>query len=82
MHGAIFLVMKTEGALHTKLRLWSQKCMMLFFLFYFFDYLCNIDLHAFYDTSNARISLALCLASSSFSSITEITEFFLDEPKD
>lgn len=35
MHGAIFLVMKTEGALHTKLRLWSQKCMMLFFLFYF-----------------------------------------------
>ncbi len=35
MHGAIFLVMKTEGDLHAKLRMWSQKCMMLFFLFYF-----------------------------------------------
>jgi len=35
MHGAIFLVMKTEGDLHAKLRIWSQKCMMLFFLFYF-----------------------------------------------
>jgi cytochrome d ubiquinol oxidase subunit II len=35
MHGAIFLVMKTEGALHAKLRRWSEKCMVLFFLVYF-----------------------------------------------
>lgn len=35
MHGAIYLVMKTEGELQKKLRLWAQKCMLIFFFFYF-----------------------------------------------
>jgi len=35
MHGAIYLVMKTEGILHEKLRLWARRSMMLFFIFYF-----------------------------------------------
>jgi cytochrome d ubiquinol oxidase subunit II len=35
MHGAIYLVMKTEGYLQEKLRLWAQKCMVIFFFFYF-----------------------------------------------
>jgi cytochrome bd ubiquinol oxidase subunit II len=35
MHGSIYLVMKTEGELHDRLRVWSKRCMMLFFLFYF-----------------------------------------------
>ena len=33
MHGAIFLIMKTEGALHNKLRSWVTKS-ILFFRFY------------------------------------------------
>lgn len=35
MHGAIYLVMKTEGALHDKLRLWSNRSMILFAIMYF-----------------------------------------------
>lgn len=36
MHGAIYLVMKTEGDLHDKLRVWSTRAMTIFFSFYFF----------------------------------------------
>jgi cytochrome d ubiquinol oxidase subunit II len=35
MHGAIYLVMKTEGDLHDRLRKWAQKAMAGFFFFYF-----------------------------------------------
>jgi cytochrome d ubiquinol oxidase subunit II len=35
MHGAIYLVMKTEGALHDKLRIWSRRSMAIFFALYF-----------------------------------------------
>lgn len=35
MHGSIYLVMKTEGVLHDRLRVWSERSMMMFFLFYF-----------------------------------------------
>jgi len=35
MHGAIFLVMKTDGELHDRLRKWALRCMALFFFFYF-----------------------------------------------
>ena len=34
MHGTIFLVMKTEGELHDKIRTWSYKCMIVFFVIY------------------------------------------------
>ncbi len=34
MHGSIFLVMKTEGELHDKIRTWSYRCMILFFVVY------------------------------------------------
>jgi cytochrome d ubiquinol oxidase subunit II len=30
MHGAIYGVMKTEGELHDKLRVWSRRCMIFF----------------------------------------------------
>lgn len=30
MHGSIFLAMKTEGALHTKLRRWTNRCVAIF----------------------------------------------------
>lgn len=36
MHGAIYLVMKTEGDLHTKLRGWANKSMIFFAIMYFF----------------------------------------------
>jgi cytochrome d ubiquinol oxidase subunit II len=35
MHGSIYLVMKTEGELHDRLRGWAQRCMLVFFFFYF-----------------------------------------------
>jgi cytochrome bd ubiquinol oxidase subunit II len=34
MHGSIYLVMKTEGSLQTKLRNWTNRTIMLFILFY------------------------------------------------
>jgi cytochrome d ubiquinol oxidase subunit II len=34
MHGAIFLAMKTEGALHNRLRRWMKKCVLFFFAMY------------------------------------------------
>jgi cytochrome bd ubiquinol oxidase subunit II len=35
MHGAIYLVMKTEGDLHDKLRTWAKRSMAIFFFLYF-----------------------------------------------
>lgn len=35
MHGSIYLVMKTDGELHDRLRKWSERCMLVFFFFYF-----------------------------------------------
>jgi len=35
MHGCIYLVMKTEGELHDRLRVWSRRSMLLFFFVYF-----------------------------------------------
>jgi cytochrome d ubiquinol oxidase subunit II len=35
MHGAIYLVMKTEGDLHDRLRIWAQRGIVVFFFFYF-----------------------------------------------
>lgn len=35
MHGAIFLVMKTEGALHEKIRSWVPRCIAFFLILYF-----------------------------------------------
>lgn len=35
MHGALFLVMKTEGELHDKLRNWAKSTIILFIMFYF-----------------------------------------------
>jgi cytochrome d ubiquinol oxidase subunit II len=35
MHGAIYLVMKTEGSLHDKLRQWANRCMIFFAIMYF-----------------------------------------------
>ncbi len=35
MHGAIYLVMKTEGELHDKLRNWAMRAIAVFFFFYF-----------------------------------------------
>lgn len=34
MHGAIFLAMKTEGALHQRLRVWAKRSMVVFIAFY------------------------------------------------
>lgn len=34
MHGSIFLVMKTEGALHDKIRSWVPRCISLFLFFF------------------------------------------------
>ncbi len=34
MHGAIYAVMKTEGELHEKLRLWVNRTIIFFILFY------------------------------------------------
>lgn len=34
MHGAIYLAMKTEGALHKRLRRWANHCMKVFILLY------------------------------------------------
>ena len=34
MHGAIYLVMKTEGELHDKLRMWAKKAIIVFVFFY------------------------------------------------
>ena len=36
MHGAIYLVMKTEGELHDRLRIWATRCMIFFAIMYFF----------------------------------------------
>lgn len=36
MHGAIYLVMKTEGELHDRLRIWSNRTMIFFAIMYFF----------------------------------------------
>ncbi|NDD58340.1 MAG: cytochrome d ubiquinol oxidase subunit II, partial [Chlamydiae bacterium] len=35
MHGAIYLVMKTEGELHDKLRVWANRSMIFFAIMYF-----------------------------------------------
>lgn len=34
MHGAIYVVMKTEGALHDKIRNWVNKCIIFFIICY------------------------------------------------
>lgn len=34
MHGSIYLAMKTEGALHKKIRPWITKCIVVFILLY------------------------------------------------
>ncbi|MBS0604394.1 MAG: cytochrome d ubiquinol oxidase subunit II [Verrucomicrobia bacterium] len=34
MHGSIYLAMKTEGALHKRLRVWAKRCIMIFVGFY------------------------------------------------
>jgi cytochrome d ubiquinol oxidase subunit II len=36
MHGAIYLVMKTEGELHDRLRIWANRSMIFFAIMYFF----------------------------------------------
>ena len=35
MHGAIYLVMKTEDSLHDRLRIWASRCMIFFAIMYF-----------------------------------------------
>jgi cytochrome bd ubiquinol oxidase subunit II len=35
MHGSIYLVMKTEGAFHDKVRLWVRNCIIFFLICYF-----------------------------------------------
>ena len=35
MHGSIYLVMKTEGALHDRLRVWASRTMIFFAIMYF-----------------------------------------------
>jgi cytochrome d ubiquinol oxidase subunit II len=35
MHGVLFLVMKTEGALHKKVRSWVNPCIIIFFICYY-----------------------------------------------
>ncbi len=44
MHGSIYLVMKTEGDLHDRIRVWAQRCMLLFF-FVFFMTTCATLIH-------------------------------------
>jgi cytochrome d ubiquinol oxidase subunit II len=34
MHGSIYLAMKTEGELHTRLRKWAKRCMWIFLSLY------------------------------------------------
>jgi cytochrome d ubiquinol oxidase subunit II len=34
MHGAIYAIMKTEGALHEKLRIWAVRCIIFFIICY------------------------------------------------
>jgi cytochrome d ubiquinol oxidase subunit II len=34
MHGSIYLAMKTEGALHSRLRVWAKRCIVVFIGFY------------------------------------------------
>ncbi len=34
MHGSIYLAMKTEGALHKRLRVWAKRCIVVFIGFY------------------------------------------------
>lgn len=34
MHGALYLVMKTEGSLHERLKIWAKKCIAIFIGFY------------------------------------------------
>jgi len=34
MHGSLYLLMKTEGEFHDKVRLWVYRCVLLFFLFW------------------------------------------------
>lgn len=34
MHGCIYLLMKTEGEIHTRLRRWVKKCMLFFVICY------------------------------------------------
>lgn len=34
MHGGLFLIFKTEGALHDRLRTWTMKCIKIFLAFY------------------------------------------------
>lgn len=34
MHGALYLVMKTEGDLHEQLKAWAKKCIAIFIAFY------------------------------------------------
>jgi len=34
MHGSLYLTMKTEGALHKRLRRWSKRCIFFFLLLY------------------------------------------------
>ncbi len=34
MHGSIYLAMKTEGALHNRLKIWAKRCILVFMGFY------------------------------------------------
>jgi len=41
MHGSIFLAMKTEGALHQKLRVWAKRSMVVFIALYLITTVCT-----------------------------------------
>ncbi len=41
MHGSIYLVMKTEGALHNRVRSWAKRCMVVFIGFYALTTICT-----------------------------------------
>ncbi len=66
MHGAIYLVMKTEGDLHLKLRGWAIRSMMVFFLFYFLTTCATLIYMPFMTDKMREMPVLFLLPTASF----------------
>jgi len=79
MHGSIYLVMKTEGELHDKIRRWSLRCMFLFAFFYFITTCATLIYLPFMADRMREFPLAGLLAVAAFCFFSWIPRLFSQE---
>ncbi len=72
MHGSIYLVMKTEGKLHDKLRHWVPRCIAIFIAIYFILTIVTITQKPFMLERMRQMPALFLIPLAAFCSITAV----------